>query len=115
MKLTVTQHGVLDDQGREIPVGGVITVAGDIIPDDLKGKVLEPALRTPDPLPIEAVTPEVTPAQKGPFIVGQPNSGWYPILNADLTVVKQLRKDAADAFEAMSADDRLTFMGDQKS
>lgn len=105
MKVQITAGGVYGAKGEEIPVGTELTL--EEIPAELAGRVTVVG---------EGKTLIVNPAQDAPtggppYEVKEASPGWYQIYDAaGAEVGKKLRKDDADAFAALSAEDQAEFV-----
>lgn len=102
MKVQVTAGGIYDAKGQEIPVGSELTI--DAIPAELVGRVT-PLGGSPVAVPVE-------PSQGGaPYEVKESSPGWYQVYDAaGAEVGKKLRKDDAEAFTALSDEDKAEFL-----
>jgi len=57
-----------------------------------------------------AVTNPAGSGPNGPFSVKDDGNGWHGVYDADGEKVKSLRKDDAEAFASLSADEQLAFV-----
>jgi hypothetical protein len=103
MKLEITQKGVFDANGDEVSVGTVINVKGDSVPAGLLNKCHEIG-KAPKGA-------ELTVALTGPVAVHKGGGSWS-IMNGDVEVEKGVSKDDADAFNAMSDQEKLDFIAE---
>lgn len=112
MKIQITAGGIYgapteENPSGELPIGAELTV--DEMPAALAGRytVLSGG---------EGKTLTVNPAQEQPtggppYEVKEASPGWYQIYDAaGAEVGKKLRKDDADAFAALSAEDQAEFV-----
>lgn len=116
--------GIFGKDGEEIAIGTELTVekeptgwAGryDVLSGgDTAGKT---AVTNPDSADGEnpnGVTSadDDKAASTGPFTVGEPVSGWYPVLDANGEKVKSLRDDDAKAFQTLTPEDQVAFLAE---
>lgn len=102
MKYEVTQRGVYDANGDMIAVGGVVEAEGDAIPGYLVGKAV--------------------PVGGGKTLVTNPDrslkaehhgGGKFNITQGEVVLMGGVSKGDADAFNAMSDDDKAAFVAAQ--
>lgn len=113
MKVQITAGGVYgkptdENPTGELPIGAELTL--DAIPAELVGRVTVIG---------EGKTLTVNPAQETPtggppYTVKEASPGWYQIHDAaGAEVGKKLRKDDADAFAALSDEDKAEFLKEE--
>lgn len=125
MRIRITAGGIFghvtdENPSGELAIGTELTLDNEptgwtgryVVLDagDTAGKsaVTNPAEQEGKP----AKTADEPKALKGPFTVGDPAIGWYPVLDADGVKVKNLRKDDAEAFATLSDDDKLAYLSE---
>ena len=124
MKIQVTAPGIYNSKGEEIPVGTELDVkteptgwAGRYTVIGGKGAAEKVAVTNPDDSPKTKAEPKAEPekapekpAPVGPFTVKDASPGWYAIVDgAGATVGKNVRKADAEAFGALSDEDKAAF------
>lgn len=106
MDIKITAGGVYGGDGEEIPVGTIVKGL-EAVPVGLAGRhevVGEGKVLVANP-------GEETSAGGAPYEVRETSPGWYQIFDAaGAEVGKKLRKDDADAFAALSAEDQAEFV-----
>lgn len=104
MKLIITQAGVRRG-GEELAIGAEIEIEGDAIPASLINKAEPMGERT-------AITnPAEDPVQQPLYEAKHRGRGSYSVLDATgAEVAEGLSKDDAEAFNAMSAEDRAAYV-----
>lgn len=104
MKLEITQRGARMD-GEEIPVGEIIEVEGDVMPDHLVNKAVIVSDKT-------AITNPAKGAVQQPvgYVVHDKGRGWFVVMKDGGEVTKSMRADDVEGFAAMSAEDQAAFV-----
>ncbi len=112
MKYEVTRRGVYDAKGEMIEIGTEIDVKGDTVPGYLVGKSVpvKGSGKVAVTNPKDGALPAAETGPKGPFTVKDDGAGWHGVYDADDNKVKSLRKDDAEAFAGLSADDQVAFL-----
>lgn len=104
MKLTIIQPGVRRG-GEELAIGDVIEIDGDTIPPSLINKAGIMSDRTAITNPSKGALPQPSYEAK------HRGRGSYSVLDAaGAEVMEGLTKDDAEAFNAMSAEDRAAYV-----
>lgn len=105
-KYEITAGGIYDNEGKEVPIGTMLTLKEE--PTAWAGRY-----RVVGGNGDEDKTLIVSPAETapvGPFTVQDAGSGWYSFHDAaGEQIGKKVRKDAADAFESLSDEDKAAF------
>lgn len=107
MLIKITSGGIFASTGEEIAIGTELTVSKE--PTAWSGRYT--VLSSGDDTGKTFVTGDAAPTgPKGPFAVKDDGSGWHGIYDADDQKVKSLRKDDAEAFASLSADDQVAYL-----
>ena len=106
MKIEITAGGIFDGEGKEIPVGTNVTVAEE--PTGWAGRYRVVSGETKEK------TPVVNPAAESDLKAEHHGGGKFNITRGEVVVASGLSKADADAFNALSDEDKAEFVADRE-
>lgn len=105
-KYEITAGGIYDNEGKEIPIGTMLTLKEE--PTAWAGRYR--VVGGKDDADKELIVNPAATAPAGPFEVRDAGSGWFALHDGEgAQIGKKLRKDDADAFATLSDEDKAAF------